>query len=871
MKKLILLLLSALSVHAFCQQAPQLGNNWSGSNVYDYTHDPFTPNVGFTAPIGAAQIGFTFTLPVATRTAAIVTDASGMLRRTLWSNRNYPAGTEFGVIWNGLDDNGVAVPSSSGPFTITLQSNSVNFNWRGLVGFIGDPFGQNSWNSAESFPYDMVSVASKGYLAMGFDESAFQAESFPLATPTQGVKPLNTILWNGAAYEYAATDGTLLYFAARPLSGNAGVFAFDLNGYFHSFSKGTLLTGSSAPTNVTSDQTFIQTAAVQVVDEVVSTNAIITGIAVCPNSQLLATAHGLRGTVASLDEVFTWDKDTGAAGSTISVPNPHRMTCDQSGNLWIISGTGISGDILYEVPSGSTTASPSTITGLSNPVALSVSPTTGDLFVADGGSNQQVFEYNSSQVLVRTLGVAGGYGTGTTCNTVYSPMKLHLDHNGMADTLPDKFIDVDANGDLWVSDTDAGMIRHYTLTNGVWTYVNRIMFQAGNHGGGLMTNAPTRVFTGGSSISITQGSNLVEADLATNSDGTMIPIETTDPDPNLGGNGSWTITHNYIPCIETAPNWSAADGVPFLLDAWQSPTTGASMLLVGAFPTTPTFGNRIVLNSNGTITYEAKQGSVDYTSETLPDPNGNTFNSNSVELFKNSPASLDPFGLPILGTNTKQATYTAPSAALGQAQLSQLPPNGGLTANGIYPFFGNNVNTTVNAGLTAFHFGLLNVAKQAFTAQVFPQKNIGTNDFKGSFPAQNIASDAAEGAEVWDVANHTIMMYAGNGFPGSCHFFDFTDNGMLVGEFGYAFGLMSEANTGGPNGPPQFTQRHNKIPGYCVDVGSFKPVVVNSNLIRSVNGDENYLLGTQIWELQNLNSIQTFSAIGSFGSLINLH
>jgi hypothetical protein len=479
MNKLLILILVLFSISATAQVAPQLQNNWGGVNVFDYTHDPWDPEAGFKAPVTSTELGFTFTFPSALRSSAIVTDSTGLLRRTLWSNRSYPAGQQIGVIWNGLDDNGVAVSSSSGPFTVTLQTNSVNFNWRGLIGFIGDPFSQSSWNlSAEAFPLDMASIGTQGYLSMNLSESSFSVESFPLATPIRGVAPLNTLMFNSGFVEYAATDGTLLYVTARgeTTGAKSGVFAFDQNGYFHSFSSGTLLPTANQPTNSESDPTFIQTASTQVVDETTAGTSAITGIAVCPSSQVLATAHGLLGTITSLDEVFEWDKDTGAPIATISVPNPHRMTCDHSGNLWIISGSGISGDVLYEVSSGSTTASVSSITGLSNPVALSVSPITGDLFVADGGANQQIFEY-SGTTLVRTLGVSGGYGTGTSCNSTYSTNKFHLDHNGVVGTIPDKFIDADSNGDLWVSDPDSGMIRHYTLTVGAWTYVNRIMSQ----------------------------------------------------------------------------------------------------------------------------------------------------------------------------------------------------------------------------------------------------------------------------------------------------------------------------------------------------------------------------------------------------------
>jgi hypothetical protein len=866
LKSLLILILVLFSIRVLAQQPPQLTSNWTGINVYDYTHDPWDIGSGFKVPIGATQVGFTFTLPSHTKSAALVVDASGVIRRTLWKNRNYPAGVEFGEIWNGLDDNGVAVPSSSGPFTITVQTNSVNYVWRGLIGFVGNPFSQSSWNlSAESFPYDMASIGTQGYLALDLSEQAFQAESFPLATPTTGVQALNTVLFNGADFEYAATDGNLLYFSARPISGNGGVFAFDQNGYFHSFSKGSLLPSGSNPTNADSDPTFTQKASPQVADMVVAGTSVITGIAVCPNSQVLATAHGARLTIASLDTVFTWDKTTGVSTGSITVPNPHRMTCDQSGNIWVISGTGISGDVLYEIPSGSSTAAPSTISGLSNPVALSVSPTTGDLFIGDGGTNQQVFEYNSSQALVRTLGAPGGYGSGITCNSIYSPYKLHLDYSGVAGTLPDKFVSVDANGDLWVSDTDSGMIRHYSLVSGVWTYVNRIMFQADNHFAGLMTNAPTRAFTGGS------GSDLVEVDLATNADGTMLPIQNTDPDPNLGGNGSWTVTNNYAPCIETSPNWVQANGVPSLIDAWHSPTSSAAMLLVSGTSGIPTFGPRIVLNSNGTITYEAKPGGFDYTSQLLPDPVGNAYAiNNTTRLIRFTSTSTDPFGLPIIpSSSTTLVSTAAVNPSLGQA--SGVVTNGGLTTRGIYPFYQTSVNLTVNAGLTAFHLGLLSVPQTEFVGQVFPQKNIGTNDFQGSFPAQNIISGGQEGGTSYTIGSHILMMYDGNSFPGSCHFFDFTDNGALVGEYGYAVGLMSSSFNGNPNAVPDTRQRHNKIPAYCGDVGAFKPVQVNSNLIRQVNGDESYMLGTAVFELQNLNSVQTISATGTFGSTVNLH
>src|SRR5208282_5955858 len=102
------------------------------------------------------------------------------------------------------------------------------------------------------------------------------------------------------------------------------------------------------------------------------------------------------------------------------------------------------------------------IQGLDNPVDVAVNPVNGHLFIADGGSSQQVKEFDpASGKLLSTVGRPGGYGQGDACNATVTPTTLWLDFNyrGTGHTQP--WIALDEAGDLWVGDFTANRMLQF--------------------------------------------------------------------------------------------------------------------------------------------------------------------------------------------------------------------------------------------------------------------------------------------------------------------------------------------------------------------------------------------------------------------------
>jgi hypothetical protein len=858
----------------------ELPANWALPHPYDTSNSAYQDGK-FIVPIRSNEMGVVFSIPVTVgsppvpvrSTSAEVRNSAGVVIRTLWQNRAYAPG-QHGEIWDGLDDYGVA--ATGGPFTPLLQYNGVAYRWDGVLADTSpDLTAVDSWSGVGGlFPYDLVSIGATGFTAEGYNEGGYSSVTFPMATPSQNVRPLVPQSIGGAMFLRAATDGNLVYYVSMvhvtAALGRSWIIAVDKRGYLHNFSAGTVLPRSYY-TNAVDPKSY-RTLIAQGADVTASDEGFITGVAVQRRGGLLAVAHGKRSTLPNQNVVRLFDKLTGApvegAAWSISIVDPQRIAFDLSGNLWVLSGDGRGGDKLFKVSGvGSTNIVTMPIGGLSNPVALAISPVTGDLFVADGGTNQQIFEYSISRnKLVRALGVVGGYGVGNSCNSAMSPYKFYFDYGGMDVTRQvdevagqlDAFLNADDDGNIEVGDNSTGQILFYRLSKGAWTYTKRVMYQSWQRTIAAAVNDPTRLFAGQAAM----------MEITRDWSKDLVP---GDPDPAIGGNGAWAASHYWLPCIVSAVGFPKSLLIPHLREVWKSPTNGNMYALVGDIL------NKFVwtiLNPNGSVT-SAQVLTPNISGFAYLSPNGDQIfvrqgRQTTGYLFPRSHViGYDSAKMPVYGPLDRGVPVVIDHAhgePLGTFLVSD-PTGGGITA-----VYDQNVNHDVSGKTPAFHLGGILSAGTSFAWTAMPQKDIAWTDGDGSFPAADLSHLAQEGSEVHSVGREIFAMYAGNYAAWGCQFFHYHEDGLFIGQFGYMTKFSATPNgqdAWGINGIPNVATGENKVPGFCGDVGVFKAFRVGTH-IKIIHGDESYFPGLHEWDISGLETITTLSATGAMGSTLIL-
>jgi hypothetical protein len=826
------LLIAVASISPAQTPQIQLPPNWAKPHVYETTRSAYR-NGGFVVPIRPNQMEIIFDIPATVgdppvpvrSTSAEISNAAGVVIRSLWSNRAYPAG-RFGEVWDGLDDYGKQ--ATGGPFTVLLQYNGVQYTWDGILGDTSpDRFAPNTWGGVSLvIPGDMVTVGETGIAALGYDEGSYNSATFSMKNPMTDVRPFVPQNIGGDIFTRVATDGKLVYFVDHTTAAGAGagIVAFDPKGYLHNFASGAFFPGSPRNHFHNEVDTMNPRFLVAQACDVVNYPAVaVTGVAVQRSGNILATAHGSMSTAPSSNMVFLWDKTTCAPVGSFTIANPQRMTFDLKGNLWVISGTGLDmADTLSrvtEVGSQNTVTTP--ITGLDNPMALAISPVTGNLFVADGGKHQQVLEYNlATDTKVRTLGDEGGYGAGSSCRATVTHYKFWFDYGGrnpgtQVDTISsDPFVYADDRGGLEVEDPTTGQIEFYNLEHGAWRYTRRVLFEGFQRSLAVAVNNPSRIFLGKGSL------------LELSRDWSK-PLLAGDPDPAAGGNGSWTLANNWWPCIQSAEDYYPGPNVPHTIFVWTSPGNGNTYLL-----STDTHGNRAwnLLHPDGSVTTEQEKNfywpRLDRSGDYLKNPG---YTAPNLKIYSASLNGYDAQNMPEwVQTPSPISTIHALHTNGDPITFDRLGIAQGPTTAGMYVIYDQNVNKDVRGTTPAFHLGGFKAGASEFTWKAMPESDAAWPNGNGEFPAADLSLMASEGGTVTAVGNEIFAMYAGNYAPtGACQFTHYHTDGLFIGQFGYMQKFSATPNgenSWGVNGVPSPLLGENKIPGFCGDVGDFQAV-----------------------------------------------
>ena len=207
-----------------------------------------------------------------------------------------------------------------------------------------------------------------------------------------------------------------------------------------------------------------------------------TGIAVQRGAgNMLFIAH------AFLDEVRVLDKKTGASLCNVSMDMPRRMAVSADGtNVWVIvkNTTVASYDVATLCKSAGKPTPTVTLTSshLGSPAALSVSPKTGEVAVADL-STSQVQIFASDGAFVKSFGQPGGY---STSGPAVSAQRFMWHSEGQV------FLSHEDDGSLWVA--DSGNLRTVHVDSD-GKYLDSVDYVVASYASTVHSEQPTRVFS----------------------------------------------------------------------------------------------------------------------------------------------------------------------------------------------------------------------------------------------------------------------------------------------------------------------------------------------------------------------------------------
>lgn len=429
-------------------------------------------------PLGAsAQTDSIYTLSVKSVTSAGVYQ-NGRLIKTLWSNKDQPAGT-YVVNWNRRNDSGNVV---TGAYQYNVIANNLTYKWKASIGNTSrDSVGPNKIRALRT-PTDGVEVGNAIYFSTGFVEG--NSSTFKiLKSDIRRMVPVRPSQCGDADAEvrFCATDSVLVYWAGLDAWGRAWpstnttppdtnswadcfIFATRVsNDADYSFSSGTVLKPSYAQCRTYS------AIGISLKD----TTATPTGLAVMKSGNYLYLTQRKKGLVKC------YNKTTGALVQTISLTLGD--ICIKDSVVYGIIGNSVRG---YKInPNGTLTANSFNVS-ITSPLNVSCN---GGLILVTISSTQQIKAYNTSGTLQWTHGQSGGYKS----SPYAANNKFHfVDYNdiyGKGFTVPC------LDGSFWVS--DAGNFRQIHF-NSSRNYLEKFAYISMNYNASASQISPKRVFAG---------------------------------------------------------------------------------------------------------------------------------------------------------------------------------------------------------------------------------------------------------------------------------------------------------------------------------------------------------------------------------------
>lgn len=811
------------------------------------------------------SISFSFNIPAGlqdTRTSAAVFNSNGALVKTLWGNVSYPPGN-YSQTWDGsMDGSGAA--TIGGSYSIRLLMNNVTYTYDGHFESTSDEwYYQLDSNDRCGWQGGLPKVAfagNVGWKACGYAEGALNIQLFNSSTPNS---PYPAGPFFGNQYIGAsdiATDSQWVYLMIGPgYSSTNGVYvtALDANsGNVVLFTNGTYNAfGATWPTQqVNYIDYYAYTATNMSSGIAVQRNTSTCVYPSCGN--ILAVSH------SGLNAINLFDKKSGVSLGTFSgITAPSQLAFTSEG-LWVVAGGGLY--LVTGLPSSPSITQP--ISGFANVVAVGANTLANNLFVLDGGTHQQMYEYApSTHTLMRTYGTIGGYND---CNPTITKDRLMLDDTattGTTKVAQYTWVAADDNDEVWISDgalrpgnftgqqSPASRTMHISASN---QYVNRILFDRPVYNVGVSETMPTRVLV-----------RMVEYSM--NYSATNVP---GDPDPALGGSGAWEPIRNWAVCAmgahgSSSPPWNAVRP-PSHYGAPERLSNGNVYVIFGVAQTSTTSYYMFQLPDNGT-------SPMRYTGNTWP--NGGqramlrdgsfgiwTTVGSTVSYTNTGPPTFDANANPVWGPYTTVVSLTT------NATNSLISPGSGYnggggqvmpTTNGFYPTFsGNPFNSN-----TSTYYPHLAAAKAGFTSyawQTMPEKCLNVPDYLGSFPC-GVGYGGHNAIQPTRTTGQNVFVYYDGQYAGwGAQAYHFWEDGLMVGQFGMNQALPKGTTQLG-TGTSQATGYPTR-PGNAGNIGTFAVTSINSGAdIYFYLADESFAPFHR-YHISNLSSVHEYAGTGIF-------
>lgn len=440
-------------------------------------------------------VSFTFTIAQKSTTSAGIYRRNGALIKTLWNNVSYPAGTHT-AYWDRTNDEGNLLTDSG--YIVKVVSANVNYTWEGVIGNNSDSLtGSTKIRAFERF-HSIAFAGNYGYFGIGYTEGVPSCYKFNINSPNSKINIL--FADNGDIDQechYVATDGTNVYWAG-----------FDPYNISLNFVYATKTSDDKeyAFRNGTSTSTTYGRTYSSAIDVYNNSSAAPSGLAVQKNGQYLFVAH------KDLNLINVLNKTTGALVQTLTFTRPREICMDAADNLWVIHGTNSIQKFTVN-SNGTLSTATLSISGVTEPLAMAVSPNNTKLVVLDGAASQQAKAFsNITGTLIWTLGTAGGYINSPAVND----NKFYF--NDSTTQLTKTFISFQADSSFWIGDVGNERVQHYSASR---TFINRIMCLPASYSTVADRNNPTRVFN------------------------QFLEFKIDYSKPLKPNNGSWTLANNW--------------------------------------------------------------------------------------------------------------------------------------------------------------------------------------------------------------------------------------------------------------------------------------------------------------------------------------
>ncbi|MEP6502279.1 MAG: FlgD immunoglobulin-like domain containing protein [Betaproteobacteria bacterium] len=776
------------------------------------------------APAITRGLAFTFTLPAARTTSAGVYSSDGMLVRTLWRGRRFEAGAHAAT-WDQRDDGGTLL--ASGNYTVKVAHHDMQYVWEGAIGNTSARAGAAVLHHSYRGPTSFASIPGGMLYAVGYNEAQSAINGFRLDDTQLNQSPVR-IVSSFVSPDMIAADGQRVYWTNTGLGMDKSTFvaANDIATNAQTvFSAGT----PTCLSWMTDGKTCYASTDYKSVLDLRADNANpATGIAVQKAGTLLAVAYGAR------NEIHLFDKNSGQLLRTLPVAlnagTINQIAMSPSGDLWVLSGNAV---VRY-TNLDATPLVATTILTLDKPLAIAVDPHDDNaVWIADGGSSEQVKRFDKAGNLVQAIGVAGGYGTrtlvaGNRFNFTLGPGQerttLAIDDNHavwVLDTAVNRMLKFDADGSL--GDQIAYLPCSYTTST-----------DAGN---------PTRVFANFMEYAVDYGKSLSDA-------------------------GGWKLVRNWLTAVP-ADLQVARGGDPIFVSANWGWTGFRTVLTMSNGRTYALLGvgekNAFVeLTADGKVRFiqwlrDAGAGETRVVFYENGDLGWSSSDGLRQSVLRLRLQGFDNAANPVWAS-TPTVLATAPAALSGPAD----PP---LTFTGVvgarFPqtstgkvvFF----NPSVDAA-TGFHLGAVVEGGSAWDFEASPS---GPLDGLGTFQTSKDDHTLQYGGNLVHALGPDIVYgYHGeyytdlsNGNFGEANqFMHFREDGLFIGQFGVASTRATSAAQPGLSG--------NAFSSTLLRTGGRTYLYHN---------DESTFGGVQRWRLAGIDDIQELSAVGSVGTSVLLN